>query len=818
MFQPHQLFRIDPVSGPSEISLLHSTEDEEHIEFPGWINFVEKHIQNEGGLPGIQQLEDLLDEHLPIYECRPEKRNPLDGRLFIVPVGGSFRRAATISAEEGMTEQTDYCYVPPESHTLAATVWYSGSRDAPSEVDFISSLIRRVKVRMNNLGADFLLMDGRPGLTLRNFIASMLDPDLTDGVVLVASPSRGNMAGVNLLTEKLGNTEPGKSAPIVSVVSSPVIDRATSQDPTYRKDPSPAKALNQYVRAVGLGETLAKARNLKLPESAKFPTYRLVTDVRSFEAVAEARRIEIGDESFYQSIRDLWLTDYHMEGVDDFLDRVLPMYIEDRLIVHDRLRVDHLLPLPSDIGDRERRSRASINILCAHLLDLARDPMMSAASNIFEEKPWIPPKETGRAPWDETWQHLFSTGTGIRRSWQAHVLASQRFELHGDFGEALRHLEEAENLQDVEIAKSGTSWEGDWRLFELRAEILKKMSGTGSDQENGPMGTDVIETLEKAIEAIDWLKIAHEQRGIRTTTTCFPEHRAKLLCDVGDTRCLQGDDFKAWTSFMDAARSLEQFRRTPSNEIAFAISRLSEFAFLNPGPPSGRQITEVIKIVDELLEKSRTSEAVRSVLLISMARLRLARYWIEEVDRLSAPEARKRLEDCTSALDDLEIISDSNPESNRLYGEIMLELAVLNSGSLRQHYNLQAIDRLLQGNELTSNEIELQINLYLAVARATHLALLEESPPLTTQEDAKRTNDVRRRAAFYAYEQAYAIIENRQCPDFYFEGHEAAKRAESLNESLRDLTQKLPMETAKKCNRWLERISLDDELSISVPR
>ncbi len=751
LFQPSVLYRLTedfPLLKDDNISKIH---------LPGLLSaFSESQPRNS------QDLERILDE-LPIYESYYKGRHPLEGRLFMLPAGGRFlkKQGSAQSETEQDDKHTEWIYYPPEKKELETLFrllrqnWM-----LQLKLGFFDALLNKVRdmiAEKCGIRLDYILLDERPGLAGRTLLASKS----TDGIVLVSSSSRGNLAGIKELANTIGLSEDKAHRavfpPINGLVLSPLLSGFESLEGGKTKVLETLIAHENRLGWRDLIKDLKKHRHKPLCLADKnFSYYQTMFDASSLFGASTEDKIQ-KDKKTRSAISQMWgRACDDLPNYTDFFESFIPLEFNEELQLHDRpLRLREYAQKSGRLGGDEGGIRGII-ILACHLRTLNRFDFACKAWQLWQSKSSV----------ERDWGNLIAFCDDNWQVWWYYALWLYH---QNEMDEAVEAFNKAEKYQNLKREQKA-EWLGDWRLLFRRAHLHARLNTFDLAEKD----------FRKTLECLNVEK---------TENTMLKPVYARVQQDFANFLFRHDDYESSWNHYLQAFDD----HHDPAELVENCLEFLSVYSEKN------KEKTDIsYSQLDKQVIRLISYHQLRPRLLLPFARIKLEHYWLNPV------ESRKNaVEECLKLLREIEALSEqggiSLPEDggSALHGEALLESARLHKGLLQQNYVLQALEKLEEAVQRDAQE--LKHHLYLALARLLDQTKLEER-----LGEADAEVQIRKRDAFYAFEQAIALYLNPDDPTHYFEGENALFFSNNLGPAIYELGEfSLGEYTSYRIKTWL---------------
>lgn len=781
------------------------------IELPGILNHLD-------GIPSVEELPGFIRSNIEVYEYRsPSRQHPLEGRMFFVPAGGRFDffRASDQSNDLVDIKATKWIYHPLSSDKKEFRAIFSNEWMMDEELGFFAALIEHTVSMCNEvLGRDtdnrdainYVLLDERPGMTPRGMIASTP----SDGMILLASGSRGNLAGVyDLLLALQGHIDPDDKdhslfPPIVGLTIGPLLEGIKGGVQAGIDSQTQTQALINAILYTDWKEVLGplKQRNVIQPPK--------ISDFDKFDKLL--RNIFMHTDYFQplsdsQDFREktLWGNFAHMHnGVREFCDTFVPYFFDQSLLMHDRVYNLHgYCKNDEKVSSFDDSSNASSVLLMAgHLRELNEndtdfrawellyDAVISHESTEllergFENK-WLDLEAHGDFSWRYHWYYALwlERKANILKT-NKPILATESFQL------AVDNLEKAEDLQRYVYRVYNSDWPGDWRIILKKAQLLYEIGRFDASRNEY---LRVLDCLSKYP--------ASEQVELR-------KEIAKIHMLLAGFYIDEKDYDNAWLSY-------QKIMGSDYDEPDLLAKRLYELLFLSVKVEQGELRSRYQRIVDYLEDNARRHRYFRGRIRYYLALFQM--YWYRRMSGFQS--GLESMRDKLVYLDQVyKILSESLNENDAplsevrsLLGEINLEYAYLNRhepNKVKGHY-FDALKNLLVATGEHPESIK--NHMYLAIARCLDSYYHQEERPLSPdsivamgQDDKEK--DTKDRHAFYAFEQAIALCVNAEKPDNYFLEDEVKRLSRNLPTYIKLAAQKYqPENLYSVVNEWIDKM------------
>lgn len=750
-FQPDVLFNIH---NPNQSLVQCCDADSAQIPLEGW-----QSVLDEDGLIVESRLNDL-----PVYECRSKDHHPLEGRKFALTLGGRFEAnppgKKSTKDVGSIYASTGWSYFPPKGADLASLMAVQQSDQIYSDESggrhffdtLVESAVNSVE-RLTDVRIDYVLLDGHPGLSLRNIFSLMR----SDGVVLVGSGSRGNMAGIKDYISKFARNPDGRLPPVLGIIMSPLLSRVW--DPEVSVVSQPREALLRHEQQIRLGDAIKElaesVRGELLASNHQYPEFvdLLRESYHETLALSPSKAAESLQESLWGPG---WLDE---TDSTEYYKHVIPIMFEEHTVIYDRvLDLRGFARTGELFKDDKKANIDGICLLAGHLRSQNKDSQNHPRDLAYVAWHLLRTRNNDEVEWSKIKQESVP--------WRVYWFLALRDERNGRLNEVLEKLTIAKDLQLQQCGALHPDWPGDWRLHLKSARISSR-------------DPDVERSLVLAVNSLKYEKGVLVNDGAKSRLTDRKADIHRQLAAFLDDRGKKDTAGEHYRIAIDEGCVLPEL-----------INEAVEFVIKHKSNPSDAL---PIGFVNAQFEKLLNRHNLRPRLVLPLARLKLAEYWLSH----SADPIRV-LDGIINGFREWEQFralgqASADARGAALLGMALIELASLQTENrvLQYHNTLQAVE---QFEKATQQELSaLPYHLYLAIARllqyqSSHSPYQSNSrTEFESHEDlavVKPTElDVRIRDAFYAFEQAVALqlseIEHTK-PTFYFDGKDAETLAGHL--------------------------------------
>jgi len=789
LFQPNHLYALDDLSTPiSE----RERQDERVIELNGWLSVLDGLDGNDPG--------DELDwrlESLPVYECRSPYGHPLEGRLFLLPIGGRFQYAKSKTQTATTVEATEWSYFPPDKRDVAVLLELQRSNWIFSDkhrlfknlIDKSASSIRAVGVEI-----DYVLLDERPGITLRSLLASAR-PN-ADGVVIIGRGTRGNLAGVrDLVTRIASNSD---FPPVTGIVLSPLLQEVTS-DKGSAVSASRAAIIRdeEQINLGGAIKKLLASGNVELPSQEYFETFLdLARETYVFPDTSFQRA-----STETKSAHPLWGGVWQSQRTPaQTLDKTIPVLFDDHLYINDRPLGIRAFARTGVPYANDALNIASAFILTGHLRYFNRDKDVAFRA-------WAILRKDMQSATERDWSFV----TADRKPWRCFWYKALWHEIRGELDLAWEFLDQALNLQREQCGTLDVTWPGDWRLFLKKGRLLRNGGRAWYElvctQAPQSWEEQVEDHYRSALSSLDYEKgipfNGTSTRRLVDVSANVHQELAQFL--AAKEKVGQHDIEEAYRHYRLALDDGCVLPELVNGVVDFVVHN---WARLNEADCFGYVETHLAKLAQR--------HDLRAMVVLPLARLRLAKYWAAPINenRRFVDEAIRGLRDWEQLKTQGDVPADARGPG--LLGEALLEAAAYQTSVLQYHYILQSIEQFEKATQQHLSSF--RYHLYLAVSRILEYTnpnspfrLREGKGTASTRESvASAFGDelsIRKRDGFYAFEQAVALQADSERPTYYFEGNDAKELAELLPSAIQVLSDIHGDSTlSRRIHKWFDRV------------
>jgi hypothetical protein len=689
-------------------------------------------------LDGSNDVDPMHDE-IPVYESRTDDQFPLEGRLFWAPMGGLYRKARKTRA--GSLAQTDWVF-----ERRQAELGQIAKKVLEGDWSGLDHVQRALLSAANSLNQeiDYLLLSaprGRLGIRMAHKLGC-------DGVVMVSDPSRDSLSELTLM---LGELPPDNSIRVRAILINRVSDTPITVDV---RESGTTDLIAEYVRATGLEAALRAYSAIDPPSGMTLNRAMIMlksmalTDPRAaldryeaMEPIVDSWQLKVGGT-------DKW------DDLACFKQSTIPIPEIPDLSMHSRpIDIRTLAWRTSDAGARgvstEQRAATSVAQLAAHLRARnAKDFSAKALLNYLDNQPIHAA--------DVNWQNEWYRSLSLVRQDQPALATSA--------------LADADNLQRTWVyhlppIRVRDEWPGDWRLHTLVASL----------RDDDP--TEQMAQLEKAAQGIRWQFRGKD--GPCWSLTSIDHNR--LQADLSHRMALA---LSALSRYEEAhQRFLDAFRVAHLDQAEKIAVDLTEFILsiaTSRGHGTSLHVSDADRWAVEFAENElapfmskKPMDAVKFVVPFALLRIHTFRRNPEDPGALSALEnTLKRLREWATSHTD-----NGPPEDNGYYllGLACIETVVTHKQSESQQEATLA-DALIALEKATIlRPASLLYHVHLALVRLLRWHLGSQKFLSGRSEDerglrpgtAQARSEILQRDAFYAFEQACAILGN-EGPDKFF--------------------------------------------------
>lgn len=759
----------------------------------------------------------------PIYESRTPNQHPLEGRLFILPSGGSFKYVEPVWTRPGEVEFTPWVY-HPASAALSEfrSILISSGLDQDEYFfyerlyDEAISCCRRWldETGQPNAPLHYVLIDTRPGLTPRTLVASTP----TQGIILMASGSRGNLAGINDWLEQLvvplgQETFP----PISALMIGPLLDQVFTGKAGVGALSSATDTLANHIVQSGW-----KAESLeRYQEEGKITPPPMTASGNQFERYVHLQHSIVNNSDRYGAgirrertsahptttldivARHLWgsfvdlrsQNNVALRDVEAFRNTFVPYFFMSDLLIFDRiydfLGYDGSDDIRGTTGFSETMNLRTVILLAGHLRDLALESASAGSDPDYQAwLNWYTSHDSslgGGVKWSvkwetESWRYCWFYALWWERkgdllgafSQDSSKADADRRQAYQDsrqaYEEAITRLDTAIEKQKQFTEFHNPEWPGDWQLVIRRARLNRNLGNRSK-------------SFVDYDAALTWL----EADPIRTQEALNPIV-AEVSRELAELYEQDRDYDRAWRYYQ---RAMDRGFRSP-DQLASQLRK-----FLSRSGLTHVQREQWYEETLAYITRSRATErSGRGALQYADAQIRRDRYWFWVETNKTGQANEALLDDVMHSLDQaLNEHPVRRADINGLLGEVSLEYAYLRRDDLNKKnaYVWDALSYLISAASLQPNVIG--HHLFLVIARC-----LDVDIDRVTIAYRK----IKMRDAFYSFEQAVALYLDGESPDNYFTTEEVAKIEGFLLVHTRILTHLFSPTQHALVKRWVE--------------
>jgi len=785
LFQPMYLYCL----GETNETLYQKWEessDDNSIPLPGLLNIFDK----------IPQKKDDVEKglnKLPIYECRSPYRHPLEGRLFVVPSGGRFE----VEKTEGSTPCTyhpigDVKGDKKELKSVMNSEWMLSEN-----LSFFELLKNKANelCNKNNVEIDYILVDLKPGMSSRSLIASTA----TDGLILVASGSRGNLAGVKDYIEALAQfiapQEPVESTfpPIVGLAISPLLTLLQGDGKGGAEDFS--ETLFSHTKQLNLSTFLEELRNKNIIQTPnQSDTFKYT--VLNHEIFSIPQQYENLKRSIIKSISTIWgaMPDEYEEE-KSFLEIFFPIMLDPMTYMHDRIfdtrgySKNPLIPPKYD----DPTNIYPIILLAGHLREKNRGNDITFRAWELWYKEAFTEEDVKENDWESI---ICQKPLPFRVSWYY----AQWLEKKQQYSKALEYYSNA----DSQLQKNYDEMR-DWRILLKRGRLYRVEAKQKNEEKQRKRLNRLSENdFKKALEYID------KERDIdndEDKDDYLAQTYSDIHQEIADNMMEDNEYEKAWSSYKE---SMENNLR-PNNLIKDLVN--SFFPLYCNVKVKISVLEKIYETIFEYIVNSKRQGVRDTNLLLSETKLRLIWYW-KYICQQATEEKIKYLEEIASLLKMLIEFREEGiwigSNISGVMAEVRLELSILNKkNDLLSDIDLKdALALFIEAMQFEPENIRYHI--YLSIVRCLYVDILKkEKLPGEMNEEVHREISIIERDAFYSFEQAWALYFDK---DFYFEDEEVQSLNIFLPTHLDRLSEKSLKEDEKILVNWFSHFEDENQL------
>jgi hypothetical protein len=803
MFTPDNLFRLDNNRKKDRLYAIVNKEfqADQIIHLPGLLSCFEVYANDESLLSTMDLNSLDLFKHLvnvPVYESRTNSQHPIEGRMFMLPLGGFYKKRDLGENEDKLTPWT---YFPPAGddekaihhrllqHIIQLIESKSGAAGDKHSMSFIQHLIHYAAGLISDIcetNIDYVLIDQRAGQTGAGLL---VDFDV-DGTVLIGLPSTGNLTGLRYLAERSRQTaqktvrdNPGSDIS----PAPPVVGMLVNAAPPNRGASMVDRGTQDYARIIADNIDRAGWTNL-WPQHEEEQQSWLLSPSKNLSYYFSSQRanfhIEDSDRSLDcgKTIGQYWsLLGFDPEGDPrDFMNHFLVSTLKMDLRVHDQLL--HNRQFAWDSSDDELKYESAISVLAAHLRDV--DISDKIDIELSSRLKWLNGKlPTIKEVEDSVFGHYFRACAA--RKGKLYDEALNELKLYN------KQLEKRVNGLPAHIH----GWKGDWRSSYLRALILQEKNADSKEQHQ-----QIVEAFSLSLEQFDWLITTSgrynwpiKQSFLRTQNLMLLLRLANFLIDQ--------KKFKEAIQILTEAYKVDDYSRI---EDITKLHYLCAQGLIQSEPRSG--VDELNRLADDHIAGARKVPTIRDPLAALHIQTKMEWFW--QCDSAQSEDIQLILKLCKEWEDAIK--KRNHTMSHRRHAKTLF------------YCGAAILESIIQVNETASNKREgilealkcfeecavLQENwpiahFSLAIGRAVQWRCFsveyknEQQTGLTDKDDEHVIQQIkhvrvveqatRQRDAFYAFEQTFAFLKDKKTANYFFDGEPAAQLANSIELALQEL-------------------------------
>lgn len=728
-----------------------------------------------------EELESRLTAGLSgvgIYESRSAEQHPLEGRMFIVPIGGGFRQS-----KHSNEHRNPWVYTPPENsdHAREMEAMVNGVMhelmyhpNVPFTAYFIEQIINRLK--QNEIRPDFILLDQRPGLDRKTLLSGIY----ADGIVLVTPTSRGGMRGTRKLAETVIDLRKREvkgrhdklSPPIIACVASGLLKDGV-QNQIQESGLQPFKGNDEQV------ELSTVLLNAKETGHAYLPKENLAFYLSLFRSVLVGYDVEKSSSSAsnpdFSANQALWAMlsnpKISSEGQLNVKDEpvcqtFLPLPFEEEFRYHDQVCDFREFLIRGDVHSSQSAHQQQVTLglvaLSAHLRswslgDKTREGTDATLARWRELQLHIGNLEGERPNWSDRYLPQFNSEQGWLYYWYS-ALFFLKLGLPAADDLALKALEAMDKKQKEHVSllpkqyqygfARGSEGRGDWRIPYNEANICMRQGKVSY----------CLSKLGNARQRIDFL--FEENKGPRLQNNWAWLANCAFMRQIkSKLHEQQGDLAAGENNFDDAWKNYEQsFEGLDHNRYQNIINKALDLAAQSNQELAASIYNKLLELMAKLLNNS----SYRSRILVPYCFALLGKYRVADepsfdelnsfIVHMQEWKASQRSSNDIGSSDQYRALA-----LMRL-GEVYLELACVDT----RFSNVQNVQLALENlNEAVIWDVQnKEAWLYATIAR--HFTYRNREKEMEQQSVDKAQNELKivKRDTYYAAEQLIALLGN----------------------------------------------------------
>jgi len=829
IFSPENLYRLDihdkaNLQYRQFIDSDQKLDDQFEIKLPGLISCFNN--ENDNALSETLKNNQNLGRYfknLPVYETRSCHQHPMEGRMFMVPLGGYFKYN---KMDKHLSKLTNWTYIPPscknkniENFKILQTIIKAFdevifNHDSISRPSFVSELITSAKhivSKICDVNIDYVLIDQRSG---QSGAGCTIDKSI-DGMILVGTPTKGNLAGLLNFVDSSGsrknNSDKDKDfvydenlPPVVGLILTNIPER-----------PGIDKGLLDYAQVIetnlvhtGWNDLLGFVHHSRNQSFMYIPHKKLDYYFSANDANyhIEKNLSQKNDTNKYNpTIRDFWqiIGNVSDENKDYYKDAFLLAKYDPDLRIYDQTLKNR--EFIWNFSNVELCFESAISIIASHLREVSVGKHEDAV--IHARKKWL----------KNSIPSVDNSVTNPFVFYYRAVAASNK----NHYEDAVKGFNEYDKWLNKRIERLPQTfqhdWPGDWRSSYQIAKVLLKTNLNNSDE--------IINTFIDALNRIDWLDNKSNQYNWPFKENFIADRKLEILFEFAKFQ----KEHKKYDKAIDIIEKIYKL------DISLRIVEVIELNFqcaqsliLNGKKNQGIKALSDLwnKHIDEKIRNPR----LRDDLAYQYIRTVMEWYWADKSnDKDVLLKVLKKCSEWETAEKNkkIQVTDKDRAKASFYFGGAIIEnllngdetelgkregivkaLKHFEAAVLRRedwpiaHFAL-AIGRSLQWKSFQNISKDIQQS-------ATEITSENKDETSTIEfevHDARMLEqDTRNRDAFYAYEQTFAFY--TEVIEGFFESQDATELADSIVEALLDLSNRFKLKDGYRnaFDKWLREL------------
>jgi len=833
IFSPENLFRLD-IHNKDNLQYskyLNSDKDlvnQFEIKLPGLIscfNQYDKELSETLKKTIINQNLGRYFKYLPVYETRSSLQHPIEGRMFMVPLGGYFKYN---KMDKHLNKLTNWTYIPPscknkdiENIKILQKIIKEldeviVNHDSTSRPTFVSELISSAKHIISevcNVNIDYVLIDQRAG---QSGIGCTIDKSI-DGMILVGTPTKGNLSGLLNFVNSTGSNKNSNDKdnvknfvfdknlpPVVGLILTNIPERIGSDKGLLDY----AQVIETNLAHTGWNDLLGIIDHSRNQSFMRIPHKKL-----NYYYSASCANYHIEEHPFQKNetikhtatIREFWkiIGNVGEEDKTNYKDAFLLAKYDPDLRIYDQTLKNR--EYIWNFSNVEISFESLTSIIASHLRELTVGIHEDAVTNARKE-------------WLENKIPLVDNSVTNPFVFYYRAIAASK---NNHYQDALKMFKEYDELLNKRIELLPQTlqhdWLGDWRSSYQSAKVLLKTNSNNR--------VEIVHNFVDALKRINWLGEKSNQYSWPFKESFIADRKLEILIEFAKFQ-------KSQKKYEEAINIIEKIYKLETSlqvvEVIELNFQCAQSLFLN-----GEKEQGIVALNDlwnkHITEKSKNPR-LRDDLAYQYIRAVMEWYWASKSnDKDILLKVLKRCSEWKNAVNNKKIqITDKDRAKayfyfggaiieNLLNGDETTELgkregivkalkhfeaAVLRHEDWPIAHFALAIGRSLQWQSFQNISEEIQ-----QPVKAIQYEDMDETTTIESDihESRMLEQDTRKRDAFYAYEQAFAFYKDSE---HFFDSKPAAKLADSIVLALLDLNNRFELigDYRTAFDRWLREL------------